>query len=468
MRLTRRATDADIFYSSRIIMKTQQYAGFTRTMLSIAVPLTLQNLLFSSFTLIDTVMVGKLGDLPLAAVGMAGKWSWFLNIVLFGCTSGAAVFIAQYFGAGDHRGIHRTYGLMSILSLASGFLFMACGLLIPEKVIGMFTRDPQAIASAAGYLRIIALSYPFQALAKSASTLLQSTQRVVIPFVGAACSVVTNVVLNALLIFGLCGFPALGVEGAAIASAIAAVVNALVIYTLGLARGSMLRAPLSALLDISRGFAREYVRVGAPAMFNETIWALSILIYSAIFGHMSTEAYASITVVKSIEDLTCIAVHGMCSACAVMVGSYVGQGRYDRAKACARYHIALTTAMSVVIGGSLLVLKGPIMSLFGVSEAVRADSMAVIMIYGVEMALRNIPLMLVVGTFRAGGDTKYGLIVDTISAYLIGIPLTALCGLVLHMSVPVTYAVMYTVEDVLKTIVYGRHFFSDKWIRPVV
>ncbi|MBQ4609237.1 MAG: MATE family efflux transporter, partial [Clostridia bacterium] len=96
-------------------MKTQQYAGFTRTMLSIAVPLTLQNLLFSSFTLIDTVMVGKLGDLPLAAVGMAGKWSWFLNIVLFGCTSGAAVFIAQYFGAGDHRGIHRTYGLMSIL-----------------------------------------------------------------------------------------------------------------------------------------------------------------------------------------------------------------------------------------------------------------------------------------------------------------------------------------------------------------
>ncbi|MBQ2949231.1 MAG: hypothetical protein IJD94_09720, partial [Clostridia bacterium] len=141
---------------------------------------------------------------------------------------------------------------------------------------------------------------------------------------------------------------------------------------------------------------------------------------------------------------------------------------YNRAKACARYHIALTTAMSVVIGASLFALKGPIMSLFGVSETVRADSMAVIMIYGAEMALRNIPLMLVVGTFRAGGDTKYGLIVDTISAYLIGIPLTALCGLVLHMSVPATYAVMYFVEDFIKTIVYGRYFFSDKWIRPVV
>ena len=108
------------------------------------------------------------------------------------------------------------------------------------------------------------------------------------------------------------------------------------------------------------------------------------------------------------------------------------------------------------------------MSLFGVSQTVRADSMAVIMIYGAEMALRNIPLMLVVGTFRAGGDTKYGLIVDAFSAYLIGIPVTAFAGLVLHLSVPVTYAIMYFVEDGLKTIIYGRHFFSNKWIKPVV
>lgn len=450
------------------MMKNKQYAGFTRTMLSIAIPLTLQNLLFSSFTLIDTVMVGKLGDLPLAAVGMAGKWSWFLNIVLFGCTSGAAVFIAQYFGANDHKGIHRTYGLMSMLSLASGLVFMAGALLIPETIIGMFTRDPEAIAAASVYLRCIAFSYPFQALAKSASTLLQSTQRVVIPFVGAACSVVTNVTLNALLIFGLCGFPAMGVAGAALASAIAALVNALVIYGLGFARGTMMRAPLPALLDISRGFVKDYVRIGAPAMFNETIWALSILIYSAIFGHMSTEAYASITVAKSIEDLTCVAVFGMCSACAVMVGSFVGQGKYDQAKACARYHIMLVTAMSVVIGASLFFLKGPIMSLFGVSETVRTDSMAVIMVYGAELALRNIPLMLVVGTFRPGGDTKYGLIVDAFSAYLIGIPVTAFAGLVLHLSVPATYAIMYVVEDSLKTIIYGKHFFSNKWIKPVV
>ena len=437
-------------------------------MLSIAIPLTLQNLLFSSFTLIDTVMVGRLGDLPLAAVGMAGKWSWFLNIVLFGCTSGAAVFIAQYFGAGDHKGIHRTYGLMSMLSLAAGCVFMALALLMPETIIGAFTKDPQAIATASVYLRCIAISYPFQGLAKSAATLLQSTQRVVIPFIGAACSVTTNIVLNALLIFGLCGFPAMGVAGAAIASAVAVMVNALVIYGFGLAKNTMLRAPIREMLDISRGFVRDYVRIGAPAMFNETIWALSILVYSAIIGHMSTEAYAAITVVKSIEDLSCVAVFGRCSACAVMIGSFVGQGKYDQAKACARYHIVLVTALSVVIGGLLFCFRDTIMSLFGVSDVVRANAMAVLMIYGAEMALRNIPLMLVVGTFRAGGDTKYGLIVDSFTAYLIGIPVTAFAGLVLHLSVPATYAIMYCVEDGLKSIIYGRHFFSGKWIKPVV
>ncbi|MDO4741239.1 MAG: MATE family efflux transporter, partial [Eubacteriales bacterium] len=273
---------------------SKRSAGFTRMMLSIAIPVTLQNLLFSSFTLIDTLMIGRLGDTPLAAVGMAGKWSWFFSIVLFGCTSGAGVFIAQYFGAQDTRGIHRTYGLMSMLTLGASAIFMLAALIMPQTIVSLFTRDEQAVRIGASYLRIIALGYPFQAMAKSGGTVLQSTQKVVIPFIGAACSVVTNIVLNALLIFGLCGFPALGVEGAAIASAIAAVVNVSVIYLAGLRGRTLLRAPIRDMLNISRGFVRDYVRIAAPVLLNETTWSLGILIYSSIFGHMSTQAYAAV------------------------------------------------------------------------------------------------------------------------------------------------------------------------------
>ena len=449
-------------------MNKHASGSFWRTMLSLAVPVALQNLLFSSFTLIDTLMIGALGDTPLAAVGMAGKWSWFFNIVLFGFASGAGVFIAQYFGAKDERGIHRTFGVVSIGSLAASLVFMLAALLMPEAIIGLFTTDPEAIRIGAVYLRIIAVSYPFQALSKAGGTLLQSTQRVSIPFIGAACSVATNVVFNALLIFGLCGFPALGVAGAAIASAMAAVVNMLVIFLLGVKQRTYLRAPLSRLLDIDMQFVRDYVRISAPALFNETTWALGNLGYNAVFGHISTEAYAAMTVVKSIEDLTTIAIWGMGSSCAVMIGSFIGQGRIEDAKACGRRHLLLTTVFSLFVGALVIVLRAPIMSLFGVSDTVRELSTALLIIYGLEAALRNAPYMLVCGIFRSGGDTKYGLIVDLISLYLIGLPLTAFAGLVLHASVPVTYLIMYLVEDVFKCIVYGRHFLSNKWIKPVV
>ena len=442
--------------------------SFTRTMLSIAIPVTLQNLLFSSFTLIDTVMVGSLGDLPLAAVGMAGKWSWFLGVVLYGFTSGASVFIAQYFGAGDERGIHRTYGLMSILSMAVSLLFTALALCFPELIIRFFTQDAAAVEAAKPYLRIIALSYPFLALTRSGSTLLQSTQKVSIPFVAAACSVATNILFNALLIFGLCGFPALGISGAAIASVMATAVNAAVIYLLGIKQKTLLVAPFKRMFDISRPFTKEYLNIAAPAMFNETIWALSYLIYCSIYGHMSTEAYAAITVVKSIEDLTCVAIFGLGSSCAVMIGSMIGRGDLHNAKRCAWYHIALTAALSAIFGLALIIARGAVMSLFGVSDVVRTDASAVMMIFGLELVVHNLPYMMVCGIFRAGGDTRTGLIVDLISAYLIGIPITAAAGLLLHMSVPATYLIMYLVEDVFKVFVYGKHLISNKWIRPVV
>lgn len=446
----------------------QKNAGFLRTMLSIAIPVTLQNLLFSSLTFIDTLMIGSLGDLPLAAVGMAGKWSWFMGIVLFGCCSGASVFIAQYYGARDEAGIHRTYGLMSLLSLATAAVFTAAALLVPERIVGAFTNDPAAIETGTVYLRIVALAFPFQAIRRSTGTLMQSTQEVILPFVSALASVLTNIVLNAVLIFGLCGFPALGVAGGAIATVIASIVDAAIIHIAGLLRKTALRMPLGSMFAIDRAFVLHYLKIGAPAFVDEGIWALSYLIYCAIYGHMSTQAYAAITVVKSIEDLTCVAIFGLGSSCAVMIGSMIGRGDLSGAKRCARAHLLLTAGLSAALGLALVALREPVLSVFGVSDTVRADACAVMMIFGLELVVHNLPYMLVCGIFRAGGDTRTGLIVDAVCAYLIGIPLTAAAGLVLHLSVPVTYLIMYLVEDTIKVFVYGRHALSGKWIKPVV
>ena len=439
--------------------------GFTRTLLSIAIPVTLQNLLASSFTLIDTLMIGVLGDMPLAAVGMAGKWTWFLTIVFFGFASGASVFIAQYYGADDTAGIHRTYGLMTVGTQAASALFMLIALLFPEAVVRLFSSDAETITLGASYLRIIAISYPFLALTRGGGTLLQSTGNVMIPFAGSLVSVAVNIILNALLIFGLCGFPALGVQGAAIASLISAIVNALVVYGAGLAKKTLLRTGLSALRGI---FIRDFAVVSTPAMLNETMWALGNLMYSSVYGHMGTGAYASITVVRTIEELMSVAVMGLCSSCAVMIGGYIGRGDIPLAKLCARRHVELVIGISVVSGAAMLLLRQPLLSLFGVSQAVREDALSVLTIYAFEMTLRNVPAILVMGVFRAGGDTRYGLVIDCITLYLIGLPATAAAGLVFRLSVPMTYLIMYLSEDVFKCIAYITHMRSGKWIRPVI
>ena len=400
--------------------------GFTRTLLSIAVPVTLQNLLASSFTLIDTMMIGKLGDTPLAAVGMAGKWTWFLTIVFFGFSSGASVFISQFYGAGDDAGMRRTYSLMTVGTQAAALLFMLAALLFPDGIVRLFSSDEQAIALGASYLRIIALSYPFLALTRGGGTLLQSTGDVMIPFVGSLISVAVNITLN------------------------------------------VLRTGPGGLSGITGGFIRSFAQVSMPAMLNESMWALGNLLYSSIFGHMGTGAYASITVVKSIEELTSVAVMGLCSSCAVMIGSAIGRGDVPLCKLCARRHMQLTVGLSVLIGVSMLALRQPLLSLFGVSQAVREDALAVLAICALEMVLHNVPAILVMGIFRAGGDTRYGLIIDCITMYLIGLPLTMLTGLYLHWSVPMTYLVMYLSEDIVKCAAYLLHYRSGKWIRPVI
>jgi len=152
----------------------------------------------------------------------------------------------------------------------------------------------------------------------------------------------------------------------------------------------------------------------------------------------------------------------------VMIGRYIGQKKIDTAKRCAWYHLKLTVILSGVIGAAVVMFRQPLMSLFGVSDVVRSNASMVLLIYGLDMIMRNLPYMMVVGIFRAGGDSRYGLIVDAVTAYLIGIPLTATAGLVLGLSVPATYLIMYLVEDVLKVFIYGRYMLSYKWIKPVV
>ena len=354
--------------------------GFWRSALRLAIPIALQNLLLSSFTLVDTVMIGSLGDVPLAAVGMAGQWSWVMNILFFGVNSGASVFLAQYWGVRDVRGIQRTFGLLLVGALAPALLFTGVGLLAPGFVMRLFTKDPVVIEQGCSYLTAACFSYVALALSQAASTLLRSTEEVRLPVVASLCSVLTNALLNYALIFGRFGAPAMGLRGAAIATAIAAWVNVVVLYGAALGRRTMLRMPPRRMFAWDGAFLRHFLAISLPALVNEGMWALGTTGYNMIYGHMGTDNYAALTIFRTVENLAFVFFVGLCHACSVLIGKRIGAGDFARARLDARRFTVLMTAMSVTVGLALIALRTPLLSLFNVSEGVRGLTRQIVLL----------------------------------------------------------------------------------------
>ena len=439
-----------------------------KLLFTMSLPIMISMLVQALYNVVDSMFVARVSENALTALSMAFPIQNLMIAVSTGLGVGLNAVLSRALGAKDEKGVNRaaTNGIM--LLFICGLVFMLGGATIVRPYFEMQTDIAEIVESGVDYTTIVMLGSMGIFMQILFERLLQSTGRVMIPFIGSLISVAVNIALNALLIFGLCGFPALGVQGAAIASLVSAVVGALVIYGAGIAKKTLLRTGRSGLVGITGSFIRDFARVSMPAMLNESAWALGNLLYSSVYGHMGTGAYASITVVKSIEDLTSVAVMGLCSSCAVMIGSAIGRGDVPLSKLCAKRHVQLTIGLSVLIGAGMLALRQPLLSLFGVSQAVRDDALTVLAICALEMVLHNIPSILVMGVFRAGGDTRFGLIVDCITLYLIGLPLTMLAGLYLHWSVPMTYLVMYLSEDIIKCSAYLLHFRSYKWIRPVI
>lgn len=451
----------------RLIRLFSKDKRFFPAMVRLALPIALQNLLSSSLTLVDTLMIGELGDLPLASVGMAGKWSWLMTIVFFGFTSGAAVFIAQNWGARDEKGIRRTFGVMSVGLVLAALLFTAGALLAPEAIMALFTKDPEAMPYGVEYLRISSVSFLGIAIAQAVSTLLRSTEQVKIPVFASLCSVLTNAVLNYVFIFGKFGAPAMGVAGAALATALAAWVNALIIIVAALAKKTMLRMRLREALDWRGGFVLHYFKVSLPALINESLWALGTLGYDMVFGHMGTENFAALTIARTVQNFSFVFLVGVCNACAVHIGKRIGAGEIEEAKEDAQRYMWTMIGICVVIGLAVIALCVPILSLFNVSARVRQMAMALLVIYAAEMWIRNISYIAVVGIFRAGGDTRIGVKLDIITVWFIALPLTYICGLVLKMPFVAVYAIMLLSEDIIKDVFCLRHLRRGEWIRPV-
>lgn len=446
-------------------------AGFWRVALRLAIPIALQNLLISSFSLVDTLMVGQLGDVALSAVGMAGQWSWLLNIALFGVISGTSLYISQFWGVRDIDGIHRTYGIALTSALAIAAVFLSLGFGLPRGILSVFNRDAAIIEAGSAYLAIACFSYPAVALSNILSTVLRSTERVRLPLVVSGITAVLNAVLNYALIFGKFGAPELGVRGAALATVISSWAGPFLILLISLFQKNILITAPARIFRFTRKQVGEFYRRAAPVIFNESMWGLGTLIFNIIFSNLGYEYYAAVTIHKTFENIAFVFFVGFCNACCIMVGKSIGAGKIERAVMDSKRFMILIPAISVLAGAMIILFRAQLVSIFNmgnnISELTQRTAQTILLIYGLELPVRNIPYIAIVGVFRSGGDTVTGVKLDLFSQWLLSIPATFLAAFVFDLPFVVVFAVMYIFEDYVKAILCLRFYRSEGWIKPV-
>lgn len=435
---------------------------FIRLLLTLGVPIALQHLVINSLNFVDTIMIGRLGEMEIAAVGLANQIYFVVNLFIFGICSGSAVFTAQYWGCRDLERLNRTAALGLILAAVPVSLVAALAYFRPEMLLRLFTRDAALISLSARYLRVVSFSFLFTAWAQFFENTVKSTERVRYPLYVALVAFGANTVLNWILIFGLLGFPALGVAGAALATVISRGLEFFLITGAVYLRKLPGAVRLRHLRNREPGFLSRYLHVVAPVVANELVWVLGVSVYMAVYGRMGPEAVTVASLTSTIERILMAFLFGTGGAASIMLGNGLGAGRVRETMVNAGRLLKITVAGSLVLGLLVVLLAPWLTAPFRLSPGTRAMAVTTIRIMGAAMAFKGFNITMLVGVLRSGADTGYTLMLDLVNVWFVAIPLGALAGLVLRWPVPLVY-LMFLSEEVVKAFMGWHRYRSGKW-----
>ena len=431
----------------------------------IAIPVALQNLMTTTGSMIDTMMIASLGQQQVGAVGLCAQFSSLMFSGYWGFVGGGMMFFSQYWGAGDDDGINRSYGLTLTCMMTVGLAFGLMAVAFPEWIMRLYT-DKEAIRMIGKeYLKIVGFSYPLTVLSMAMASLLRCTERIRIPLFGSAAAVVTNISLNWILIFGHLGFPALGVRGAALATLIAQAANILVVAFLAW------RSRHPYLLAVKRHFRWDGILIRAyftkcfPIIMNEVMIGLGNMVINIVLGRQPEEAIAAVAVFRTLEGLIIGFFAGFSNASSILVGKEVGAGYIDLAYARAWRLIYLCQGFIGAMCGLLLLLHTPILTMMGMKGGSFRIAFGFLCIYAVA-ALIRMGNWTQNDTFRAAGDAAYGTILEIVFMWLMVIPCVWTAGMILHLPTLLVFACCY-VDEPIRYVLMQVHLFRGKWIKPV-
>ncbi|HSB03318.1 MAG TPA: MATE family efflux transporter [Anaerolineales bacterium] len=440
---------------------------FFRAMLVIALPIALQQLITASLNMIDVLMVTRLGESSVAALGLANQIFFLLILFLFGITSGMSIFTAQFWGKGDIEQIHHVLGICLTIAVSVGVLFTCAAVFVPERLMGFYTDDPEVIKLGSDYLRIVGLSYVFTAITISYATVLRSITQVKLTVIVAVVAWVLKTVVAYLFIFGIAGLPALGVRGAAVGTCFGWVFQTILLLILVYRQKTPLAANPLSFFRFDRPFLFKVLRTSMPAALNEVLWSVGITSYNAVYARIGTDAIAAININATIEELAFVLFIGLGNACAVMVGNKIGAGGRNVAFEYGRRFTILGVSAGILGGATVIAIRETIIGSIPMLPSTAENLRGLMLVYGLSVWLKIFNYMLFIGALRAGGDTRYAMFTELFSIWMIGVPSALIGGFVLHLPVYGVYA-MVLLEEAVKAIIVLRRFLSRKWIHDLV
>ncbi|HIY30301.1 MAG TPA: MATE family efflux transporter [Candidatus Mediterraneibacter avicola] len=442
------------------------WKSFYRTVIALVIPMALQNLINVGVTAADVIMLGAVGETALSGASLAGQIQYIMTLFLFGLTSGATVLTAQYWGRGDREAIEKILGMAVKAAVFVTALFTAAALVIPGHLMMIFTSEPPVIAEGVRYLRIVAFTYIMIGVTQAYLYIMRSVERVVVATVVYLLSLLCNIVMNSIFIFGLLGCPAMGVRGAALGTLCARILEVLLVAGYAHLFNKDIKLRLKYIFHTDRVLFGDFMKYALPVVINEVMWGLGTAANTAILGHMGQAAVAANSVAQVARQLATVVSFGLSSAAAIYLGKTIGEKKMEHAREYAKRFIFLSLVMGVA-GGLVILASAPLaLGFLSLTATARGYLKMMFFVMSYFVVGQAFNTTMVVGIFRSGGDTRFGLILDVSTMWCCSILCGFLAAFVFKFSVPVVYIILMS-DEIIKIPVTGVRYRTYKWLKNV-
>lgn len=427
----------------------------------LAFPIALQQFMTALVGACDAIMLGKLSQDAMSAVSLATQVTFVFNLFMFAFMAGENMFVAQYYGKGDYKGISQVFSLVTKICGCIAVVFLAGALFFPEQIMRILTNEETLIVLGSEYLRVIGISYVFSGIAQTFLAIMKNCGAVNMSTLINGVMVVLNIVLNAVFIFGLFGFPKMGIKGAALATVLATVVQFLWSVGYVLCR---IRAVKFSLRSCEKKLFGRFWQKAVPLLINNLAWGIGFSMYSVIMGHLGTDAVAANGIANISKNLVVCFCLGLGNAGSIIVGNRLGADRLQEAKE-AGVTLTRTAIIAGIVSGLVLIVLSPfITKMVDLTPTARGYLQKMLLICSYYIAGKSVNCMTIGGIFAAGGDSKFGMLCDSVTLWCITVPLGCICAFILKLPVMVVYFVL-NLDEIIKLPVVYKHYKKYKWLK---